>query len=560
MQSGDSIEAKLNAYWQYEGQMQNRPSNLDFIDGGSNERDAAIILVYINSIVDTALLNKKIDQQQYIQCGVTINRLSQMLEGKTTVPAMKEVLAELHPEVLLESMLNFSETDEANLARIINEVKPYTNDADGSIEFAYEQLCGDATYIDGFAKSTMPINGDAEFCCYDNYIPIYKLMEKYFPDKPIRLLRKRKEAKGKYIYIVTFKFFSTFVSAHRTNLLAVIPPAIIEDARKGKALIIYNDLLESTYFPPLADGLYKQLKAAGVVDAFLLLSSDWANRALRPGQKPERIKQFFFPCGWLKSYVFNYFEEAMAYSKKKYLADYTYDTKYAHIKNNQASLRHFICLNRVVKDHRVYIAYFLFANNLLDKVYASQKSYNDPLDFEHGHNQNMGLWEDIDRHQFEKFQESLPWVIDRDDMNKLDWNEVPITAMNNTFCWITTETSFTATLTSQSFRFTEKTYKPIAYFMPFIMIGDPYTLQNLRECGYRTFSEWWDESYDLVIDPIERMHKITEVILKLSLLSQNELTKMYEEMRPTLEHNYTTLINSTSGKKAMQAIFKSYIS
>jgi hypothetical protein len=34
---------------------------------------------------------------------------------------------------------------------------------------------------------------------------------------------------------------------------------------------------------------------------------------------------------------------------------------------------------------------------------------------------------------------------------------------------------------------TEKTFKPLALGMPFIVIGNPYILKRLRSLGYKTF-------------------------------------------------------------------------
>ena len=91
--------------------------------------------------------------------------------------------------------------------------------------------------------------------------------------------------------------------------------------------------------------------------------------------------------------------------------------------------------------------------------------------------------------------------------------------------------------------------------MPFIMVGNPFLLKKLHERGYQTFSRWWDESYDNIVDPIGRMEKVTGVILQISRLSPQELISVYEEMRPVLIHNYKLLMSSDSGGAAMKAIW-----
>lgn len=43
---------------------------------------------------------------------------------------------------------------------------------------------------------------------------------------------------------------------------------------------------------------------------------------------------------------------------------------------------------------------------------------------------------------------------------------------------------------------TDKTFKPIAYYHPFLIAGEQYALKNLRALGFETYSNIFDESYD----------------------------------------------------------------
>ena len=54
------------------------------------------------------------------------------------------------------------------------------------------------------------------------------------------------------------------------------------------------------------------------------------------------------------------------------------------------------------------------------------------------------------------------------------------------------------------------------------------------------------------------MEKITDLILKISRLSQTELINMYREMQHVLEHNYNVLMQANSAKDAIDAIVKRY--
>jgi hypothetical protein len=60
---------------------------------------------------------------------------------------------------------------------------------------------------------------------------------------------------------------------------------------------------------------------------------------------------------------------------------------------------------------------------------------------------------------------------------------------------------------------TEKTYKPLAFFHPFVIIGQPGVLAHLHKLGFETWPELFDESYDSETDDIKREDLIVKQIL-----------------------------------------------
>jgi hypothetical protein len=558
MDSHEQIFGELARHWHTAPQNPAR-----FLPAESSEKDLEEILYYLNAIVESALNQGKIDDRQMARCKANLLHISQLLEGKKAVPYLKAAMLQLSPDNLLQSVLLYSDAAAQSMLEMANRsyIELHAPNALNTISFLYHQLMGDAVYNDRYAGGPLPVNGDAVFCCYDNYFPIYKLIQRYFPQSTICLITNPNQATGKYVYVVSFKNFPDFALKSSGRFLTVLPEFVLKDCRLGKAVIVYNDLAESTHYAPVADSFQQQLKEAGILNSFFLLSGDWANGPMDTnGSILGRIGRFFnLRVTPFNFYIINYFEEAIAASIQEFYPVHSYRGKLNLIKNKTGSIRHFICLNRAVKDYRLYLSYFFYAHNLLDKAYVSQDSYTGPNDITFGYNQNTALWNGLDELKFEKFRQSLPWQIDIDDMKSYVWDAVPMDALNNTFCWIVTETSFGPTLPEASFRLTEKTYKPIAFFMPFIMVGNPFILKKLHESGYQTFSKWWDESYDTAVDPIERMKKITALILKISQLSQLELVSIYEEMQPVLSHNYDLLINSKSAKPAMEAIFSAAV-
>ena len=76
---------------------------------------------------------------------------------------------------------------------------------------------------------------------------------------------------------------------------------------------------------------------------------------------------------------------------------------------------------------------------------------------------------------------------------------------------------------------TEKSLRPIACAQPFILAGTHGSLEYLRSYGFRTYSEIWDESYDLIEDAETRLISITDLMKTIaqwdSVTRANKLTK-----------------------------------
>ena len=100
--------------------------------------------------------------------------------------------------------------------------------------------------------------------------------------------------------------------------------------------------------------------------------------------------------------------------------------------------------------------------------------------------------------------------------------------------------------------FSEKIYKPIFVAQPFILVGNPRSLEVLRSQGYKTFSKWWDESYDEELDYYKRMNKIFDVMKEIASWDMEKCFKITQEMLPNLLHNFNVLMKG----QTLQDLFK----
>ena len=95
---------------------------------------------------------------------------------------------------------------------------------------------------------------------------------------------------------------------------------------------------------------------------------------------------------------------------------------------------------------------------------------------------------------------------------------------------------------------TEKTFRPIILGKPFIIFGSVNYLAYLRQMGFRTFWEFWDEDYDGYAGA-DRLHCIQQLIDSIASMPINQLESMYWDMQYTLDHNYKMLMTKTYTNK-----------
>jgi hypothetical protein len=108
-----------------------------------------------------------------------------------------------------------------------------------------------------------------------------------------------------------------------------------------------------------------------------------------------------------------------------------------------------------------------------------------------------------------------------------------INLIKDSFCNVVTESPFFCKWP----RFSEKTLKPMQAARPFVLISPVGSLQWLHENGFRSFSQWWDESYDLEPDHYVRIEKVYKVLEDINQLSTSDCVSMLNDMQDVLEHN-----------------------
>lgn len=107
----------------------------------------------------------------------------------------------------------------------------------------------------------------------------------------------------------------------------------------------------------------------------------------------------------------------------------------------------------------------------------------------------------------------------------------------NTFCSIINFASFNEPFPS----YDEKVLNAIINQRPFICIGPPGSLELMKEDGFKTYNNFWDESYDKEWDHTKRLEKIFDLLIEIDSWSITKCQSVYQQMMPVIFHNYRWL-------------------
>jgi hypothetical protein len=171
--------------------------------------------------------------------------------------------------------------------------------------------------------------------------------------------------------------------------------------------------------------------------------------------------------------------------------------------------------------------------------------YNPGNDY---HRKHLGL-EDVLYYfgvNSEEFRESInliqqgPITLDTIDQYPIDSNNniKPCKWYKDIFVDVVCETFSNGNV----FFATEKFWRAVATKTPFIVQGPQFFLSRLKQLGFLTFDQWWDEGYDQ--DPyLYSQKEIKKVLSYLGKLDLNQINQMYQDMQSILDHNYNCMMN-----------------
>ena len=182
-------------------------------------------------------------------------------------------------------------------------------------------------------------------------------------------------------------------------------------------------------------------------------------------------------------------------------------------KNNQDT---FFCLMNTQRQHRDLLIRSLHVNDLLSKNYVTY--HENP-------------YADITVRSAAKFSD-LPGF----NEPLTGWKDGIINRFYNTH-----SLELVPEYSHKLIYFSEKTAKPLLAGMPFMTIAAKGQLAYLKKMGFKTFDQYWDESYDQEEDLEKRVNMIVDNVKALSS-NPGRMLEIYRDSRQLAEHNRDNLL------------------
>jgi hypothetical protein len=188
---------------------------------------------------------------------------------------------------------------------------------------------------------------------------------------------------------------------------------------------------------------------------------------------------------------------------------------YGKIDYNIKKEKIYNCLNHSEKKHRTIIFNGLKSRKLLKHGFVSY------LD--------KGVY--LPRNIEERRAEDSGWR----------WDTLIPKVVSKTYFNVVTETHNEIVYDDYDLFITEKTCKALIT-QPFIVIGNYGTLRHVKKLGFETYPELFDESYDLIENPKDRLEFILDEIERLCNMDKNELEKIYKSVLWKIKHNRKIMV------------------
>jgi hypothetical protein len=343
-------------------------------------------------------------------------------------------------------------------------------------------------------------------------------------------IKESKEYSSPGIYLVSVQCYAEswsgkYISNPR-HVLYEIPLSVIDAAKKRKILIVIDNQSEGlSLIRGTVNGFFEMHEAIKnlqlpkysvvLIDNNAWFTAEYSQWCIENDESPQLAHTYFLTG-------FFYFHSRVP--KQPLILDAI----------NSSESKDYNSLNRTVRPQRTDHLYYLITKNLLRYGLISGNYTNDP----NNPTVRSSLVLDIDYESYANVLiKNLPLIADKDfTVQNPDHDNETIfnhSIYKNSLLSFVTETAFH----QPGMFITEKTFKPIVAGHPFIILGQYNILKELRKMGYRTDFSGIDQSYDDIMDPVDRFHAAHQSLIKWVNTSRKEKEAHIRESLKIIKHN-----------------------
>lgn len=366
---------------------------------------------------------------------------------------------------------------------------------------------------------------------------------------------KRSNFIGRYVYpIKVTPHFARFTGVDKIGsklngefFWKHISAEVLDDVRSGCALIFLDwgqeNFIERQEYIDFHNGL----KNSGIPKSQIILAINSFNA--------KAVYEEWFPederC--IEVHNFPFLISHMSYHYTEH-ADWRLTEESFRQSRNTIRQDYFIYPIRRARDHRIALLHKLASDGILEK---GDWSCLDKVGIEHGlHMSSTHQFTDLDQERLTQLHDQIPRPLreepDSNYLNVAGWADRHSRQSENSYFYIASETYVHGVYKS----LTEKIFKPLINFQPFIFLAFPGALNELRRLGFKTFSPFINEDYDNEQDLYTRMKMISDEISRLCSMSKEDIHNWYWSMEEILIHNHRHLLTIHKNEPNTAALVK----
>jgi len=380
---------------------------------------------------------------------------------------------------------------------------------------------------------------------YNHYGSTYKqkIMQEKFSRYNIPFSEKiidndRFNASDLNIFVIEIKYLNVFLG----TLQKQFTNSTLNFIRKNNLKIILHYAKEGHELDNHIEIIYKELTNANLLDNEIFLI--FGDRDCKDNYH-ENIRKKNLPNFLKKVFHVNFFESHYLDT----LSDLQEDIKK---QNNDIfeKQKEYLFYNGKIRTHRL-LAHYEIKKRKLDKFgFISfigdthvPSEYN--LEFYKNHIGKLGLL-DSDLEMYLK--DWSPLILDKKslDFTYKNQNQTCKQHYRNSFFSLVSEMSITTRF------YTEKIYKPLLNGHPFLVLAGRGFLEGLRDDGYMTFPEIFDESYDKEKDPVKRLFMVIDELENFCSKSARNKKIQIGLCREKIEHNRNNFLKRAKNSLAQR--------